>query len=522
MSDMEVNKHPQRMISYQSELYNTDTELEPLEDINTSLQDIAAKSLMHAFSPKHMMKEYEDDRNRSPPISDIQIHRPEPIRWRINPDQRSSGYGDNMIQSPRKRLDSMSTDDEEPTSNQSYNRSRTARQNLRSVKTPKANSEETSLNLKSKDKPNDKSAFTSVSPSNTKRVNFAKRKKKKKAHKDLPPSILTPGAIDLSRYSVTAKLWLEQVDIRTVEKSRDMYMAVMREGEEPPSHVRNRRPLDSHSSPDRSQWVIARGKSLRKAKQMSQAKSDTEDQRPMSPSAKNVVLFFKVGSKWKDLAWVLFESILTESETVRLIKDIEIKNRSQRNSEIQDLLNRWWVKKGASATIDELKSSLDLVNMPYIQDETVNDYFSHESEFDDDDELDISEIDENDPNVSRYIEEYDIRSLNNSFDLNTSGLDRATSASLVSPIHSPQLSATNLSNRLAEKGLLASDGSLGRSPKDRSIQTLSSLSSTEPVAPVYHSTPTYHSTDLDISRESRQAAFVITQPQLANVDVSQL
>ena len=40
-----------------------------------------------------------------------------------------------------------------------------------------------------------------------------------------------------------------------------------------------------------------------------------------------MILFFKVGGKsWMDVAWVLFDGLQTDPETVRMIRDIQLKN----------------------------------------------------------------------------------------------------------------------------------------------------------------------------------------------------
>ena len=545
MSDSEMHQpYRDRIISFQSDI--TDTELEPLsplDDLNTSLQDIASESLLRASQRRK-----KPDQSYSPELPDVQLHRPEPIRWKIAAGNTSSRYDSER---------DTSDDNEEPIVAR-FDRFNNARQNVKpsqkanapiNVKTSTPE-EQRHVQLASKDHP---SAFTPVAPSSGKRVNFAKRKhKRKKVVKDLSPQILEPGAVDLSKYSVTANLWLEQVDRRTVEKSRSMYMAVVGDEDELPARIRSKRKnKDITASP---QWVIARGRSLRRAKQLTSMSSiprspvsDGEfdyGERPTSPG-RQVILFFKVGSKWKDLAWVLFESLLTESETVRMIKDIEIKHPSEHNTQIQDLLNRWWHRMGSEATIDELKAALDLVNMPYIQDETFgeNRFSDAESDCENANILDISEIDDNDPNVSRYIEEYEIRSLNNSFDLNTSAGARGMNTSI-----NTSLSADNIAHRLAQKGItpMHQSSSISSSSLPHSSSSLqghpqhdgspshqhhphNALSphqySREPVhiraASAHQVDAGQYNHNLDTSRSSQHAAFVITQPQLERVDVSQ-
>jgi len=45
-----------------------------------------------------------------------------------------------------------------------------------------------------------------------------------------------------------------------------------------------------------------------------------------SSLGKQLVLFFKVGGNWMDVAWVLFDGLQTDPETVRMIRDIQLKN----------------------------------------------------------------------------------------------------------------------------------------------------------------------------------------------------
>jgi len=50
-----------------------------------------------------------------------------------------------------------------------------------------------------------------------------------------------------------------------------------------------------------------------------------EADRPVSPG-RQLILFFKVGGNWMDVAWVLFDGLQTDPETVRMIRDIQLKN----------------------------------------------------------------------------------------------------------------------------------------------------------------------------------------------------
>src|SRR6218665_1154357 len=78
-------------------------------------------------------------------------------------------------------------------------------------------------------------------------------------------------------------------------------------------------------------------------------------------------------------------------------------------------MQRWWKKKGSEATIEELQKALDTIHLAYIHEE----YFDARSSFvphtHTEDELDVGEVSDADPNVSRLVQEYEVRSLNASF-----------------------------------------------------------------------------------------------------------
>lgn len=137
---------------------------------------------------------------------------------------------------------------------------------------------------------------------------------------------------------------------------------------------------------------------------------------PMSPG-KQSLLFFKVGGRWPDLAWALFEGIHTDAATLRMIKDIQLKNPSRLTDQIQDMMNRWWTQKGQAATIEELRRSLELINLPFVQDETLNVTMANSffSTSDLENKLAFEEVEAADPEVSRMIHEYNQHSHNASF-----------------------------------------------------------------------------------------------------------
>jgi len=55
------------------------------------------------------------------------------------------------------------------------------------------------------------------------------------------------------------------------------------------------------------------------------ANKEIEPERSSSPG-RQLILFFRVGGNWMDIAWVLFDGLQTDPETVRMIRDIQLKN----------------------------------------------------------------------------------------------------------------------------------------------------------------------------------------------------
>ena len=79
------------------------------------------------------------------------------------------------------------------------------------------------------------------------------------------------------------------------------------------------------------------------------------------------VLALQVGGNWLDLAWVLFDGLQTDADTVRMIKDIQLKHPRALTDQVHDLMHRWWQRRGHAATIDQLQRALESVHMIYIQ-----------------------------------------------------------------------------------------------------------------------------------------------------------
>ena len=402
------------------------------------------------------------------------------------------------------------------------------------------------------------SAFTPVSPGKKVKIVEGKKKKKKK---DKAPNT-EPGPVDFSQYDIAAKIWMEKVDKKTVQKSETMKLAVLPEGQAPPRRITDQISYEMTSDDVflPPQWVIARGRSLRKMKHLASSSSlggpristsalydsDYElSDRPFSPG-RQMVLFFKVGSNWKDLAWVLFEGILSDSETIRMIKDIQLKHPGQLTDQVHDLMKRWWAKRGPSATIEELYTAMDIINMGYIKEERFDDRSTSVTSYTDtEDDLDISEIDEADPDVSRLITEYHARSLNASFECEIPpenrgsfyGTTGSTSNMMTAPGgHPSNSSADNLLQSVEQRAALpprsGSVGSRGaldvsrdvagrRSPGYASGRRSPYGSGRRSPGPVHNTSYRYDPSqeDYSLDEEGRQK-FLIIQPQLRQNDVS--
>lgn len=127
------------------------------------------------------------------------------------------------------------------------------------------------------------------------------------------------------------------------------------------------------------------------------------------------------GKEWKELALELFDGIQNEADTTRMIQKIQHKYPLSLTEQVHVMMHKWWRKKGRDATIEELRRALDIIGIPYIEEEYLNqlrrEKMTSEGGSDSDEgELSHSEIDERDPNVSRLMAEYEMKSPNHSFE----------------------------------------------------------------------------------------------------------
>jgi len=270
------------------------------------------------------------------------------------------------------------------------------------------------------------------------------------------PMVSEPGPVDFRDFGLVARMWMERVDEKTVHKSKTMYLSVMPRDLRPPEQLLRALKYQSPSSNDRDDvmpphWVMVRSRSIQRRRQkqlerrmlgsLGALDGGYHDNLPLSPSGNQSVLFFQIGNWWKDLAWTLFEGVQADGETVRMIADIELKSPGRLDDQVRDLMARWWKRRGTEATVEELRECLDLVGVTYVQEEcpsgvgrpTLSTSFVFDS---DHDELDVGEVADTDPNVSRLMRSYKVRSMNASFGPDTtrmrggSELDAAAGAAL--------------------------------------------------------------------------------------------
>jgi len=222
------------------------------------------------------------------------------------------------------------------------------------------------------------------------------------------------GLIDFTQYDLIARLWMERVRAQSVHKCSTMFLSLLPPGTDLPRELTaGYRPSGSTYGDDPAlppQWVMARSRTL--GVRRSQRANGDLDHTAVSSSTRQSILFFKVGGNWMDMAWVLFDGLQTDPETVRMIRDIQLKNPGGLAEQMHDLMHRWWSRKGRGATIEQLHRALDSVHIPYIKEEFNDKRASVIPYSDTEDELDVGQISDSNPNVKSLLREYEIRSLN--------------------------------------------------------------------------------------------------------------
>jgi len=80
---------------------------------------------------------------------------------------------------------------------------------------------------------------------------------------------------------------------------------------------------------------------IRKRNREKPSDESFEADRPASPGTQ-LILFFKVGGNWMDVAWVLFDGLQTDPETVRMIRDIQLKNPGGVADQVRGIVHKYW------------------------------------------------------------------------------------------------------------------------------------------------------------------------------------
>lgn len=142
-----------------------------------------------------------------------------------------------------------------------------------------------------------------------------------------PIGPLEPEGVRFEKYDDVARMWMEQVDRKTVLKSNTMYFKVLPHDRDLPNFLVKKddfRTLDAKGGV-LPQWVMARTRFIQTKSAKDPFACDTSFIGE-SFIRRHLILFFKIGIDWMELAWVLFDGLSTESEVVRMIKDIQIKH----------------------------------------------------------------------------------------------------------------------------------------------------------------------------------------------------
>jgi len=73
------------------------------------------------------------------------------------------------------------------------------------------------------------------------------------------------------------------------------------------------------------------------------------------------------------------------------------------------MMGRWWRRKGTAATVTQLRDALDLIAVPYVDEDNLPTFSTSFAVDSDVDELDVGEVTEHDPDVSRLMRNYRTR-----------------------------------------------------------------------------------------------------------------
>ena len=169
-----------------------------------------------------------------------------------------------------------------------------------------------------------------------------------------------PDAVGLEKYDPITRLWMEKNDIETVRKSLlaspiSMELNTSKSADAPYNRLswntakareRGRNLRQMKRQLDQLAALVPGSKSGRSLSTASYLGSPTGnenedghslcDQLMASPTSnKEMLLLFRVSGNWKDLAWVLFDGIQSDSETIRMIEDIRLKHPRQLREQVK-------------------------------------------------------------------------------------------------------------------------------------------------------------------------------------------
>lgn len=248
-----------------------------------------------------------------------------------------------------------------------------------------------------------------------------------------------PMEVDYTKFGLAAKLFADTIGPPPpIEKSKTMYMTMVNDIPEDvrwnrqstssevfipakariPEEVLNAPKVELPEPDDNKltpQWVIVRGRAIRRRKKKTR-RGKTKVITELDLAGRRI--FFKVGSNWQDLAYALFARRQPEASTKRMIQEIRVKWSGYLPNQVQQMMRRWWKDQGQYATIEALKVGLDAAKIPYLMEK-----FEHDNGTTtctdtetDGEELALSEMSDADPEVNRLIQEYEVKSLNSSFE----------------------------------------------------------------------------------------------------------
>jgi len=169
-------------------------------------------------------------------------------------------------------------------------------------------------------------------------------------------------------------------------------------------------------------------------------------------------------------------------------------------------MHRWWQKHGRRATIAELQRALDACHIAYIPEEFMDRHASFIAFTDSEDDLDVGQVSEADPNVSRLIQEYDTQSANVSYDRPPS-LPTSSSPQVLDNLQKAASKVKRIKS--GSRPDVPAKPSVPAKPKNRTSSSRSSKSSSREVTKAAEP----ESTD-----ERKRMAIVYPQPSMVSIN----